>query len=416
MVLVRPMQRYFCLGLFFFLCVAEPCTADFSTFFGRTFGVSKSDTKIVVLVDVPPGGEVPPEAWADRLLLAQEWETSLTKAYPGKNVQLIEYDATGVHNADLPSWGRIRSSGAVALLDLEISTADIVLALTQYSATAPLKAAAKKAGFRGATLPGFSRPMTASFNLKVSEVAFRCSVLKKLLSQASSAELVFEVDGSIGYALRIDLRYREAHSSDGVLLQRGLVANLPGGEAYKVPYEGEREGEPSLTTGLLPIQHGDEIVLHRIEGNRTVEILSRGSVSDRLRREIFIDPVAGNVAELGAGVLESLGVEPMPNDSHFGDPTLLNEKLGIHIAFGRSEHLGGIISPASFLNPAKAFHQDYIFIDSVQPRVRIKRMDLVFPDSKKKTVVVNNAFVPSLFGRWARVSECARKLLGGTGT
>jgi aminopeptidase len=389
----------------------EPTPQEVAAFFNRTFGVSKRDSNIVVLVDLPSANESLTAAWADRLQLGQEWTSALIKAHPGKKVSLIAYEATGAHNADLPRAAQVLATGAVVELPQVLSESDIVLALTQFSATAPLKAAAKVHGFRGATLPGFSRPMSSSFRLNVNEVARRCRILKKLLSEATSAEIHFEVDSNTSHTLQIDLRHREAHSSDGFILEKGKVANLPGGESYKVPYEGEREGDPSQTNGILPIQQGDEIVLYRVVNNRAVEILSSGEASDRARKLIEADPVAGNIAELGLGVLYSMGVIPIEISSISGDPTLLNEKLGLHIAFARSEHLGGVISPAFFKDPSKAFHQDYIFIDAMQPRVKVRRMDLRFDGTRRsQSIIENNAFVPSLFSPWGRVGDCARAL------
>ena len=65
------------------------------------------------------------------------------------------------------------------------------------------------------------------------------------------------------HELILDLRYRSAHASGGLFPQNGVAGNLPSGETYIVPYEGERTGEPSLSGGELPVQIGDERVRSR---------------------------------------------------------------------------------------------------------------------------------------------------------
>ena len=66
-----------------------------------------------------------------------------------------------------------------------------------------------------------------------------------------------------------------------------------------------------------------------------------GTRSDVQRAKLDAEPAYGNIAELGIGVLGEWGVEAVGS-------TLLDEKLGLHIAFGRSDHFGGATAPASF--------------------------------------------------------------------
>ena len=60
--------------------------------------------------------------------------------------------------------------------------------------------------------------------------------------------------------------------------------------------------------------------------------------------------------ELGLGVLAAFGVKPIGK-------VLLDEKLGLHIAFGRSEHFGGRVGPGNFSSPDAVIHIDsYNFV------------------------------------------------------
>jgi hypothetical protein len=59
---------------------------------------------------------------------------------------------------------------------------------------------------------------------------------------------------------------------------------------------------------------------------------------------------------------------------------LLDEKLGLHIAFGRSDHFGGTVGPSDFTRPDAVVHIDRVFVPAMQPRVSIASADLVLPD------------------------------------
>jgi leucyl aminopeptidase (aminopeptidase T) len=184
--------------------------------------------------------------------------------------------------------------------------------------------------------------------------------------------------------MRFDLRHRTAHASSGRFPERGTAANLPSGEAYIVPYEGE-QGEPSLTAGRLPVQIKDEIVLFEVRANRAIAVEGSGAGAaverDHLRRE----PAYGNMAELGFGVLADFGLSPIGE-------ILLDEKLGLHVAFGRSDHFGGITGPSEFSSPAEVIHLDRIYIPAAQPRVRVVAVDFAYPDGSVERILENGGY------------------------
>jgi hypothetical protein len=156
----------------------------------------------------------------------------------------------------------------------------------------------------------------------------------------------------------------------------GTAGNLPSGEAYIVPYEGERPGDPSRSAGRLPIQLGDDVVVYRIEANRAVAVDSQGPASGPARQRLADEPATGNLAELGLEVLAELGVRPIGQ-------VLLDEKLGLHVAFGRSDHFGGRVGPADFSRPEAVIHQDHVFLPELQPRIVPARVELVMPDASR---------------------------------
>ena len=176
------------------------------------------------------------------------------------------------------------------------------------------------------------------------------------------------VGGDIKIRLDADVYKRQ---SGGLLPNPGSAGNLPSGEAYIVPFEGETE--PSLSAGELPVQFGPELVRYRIAGNKAVEVLTQGKASLNEAEHLAREPAYGNLAELGLGVLAAFGVKPVGK-------VLLDEKLGLHIAFGRSEHFGGQVGPDDFSSPDAVVHIDRVYVPETQPDVTVKSVDLIMAD------------------------------------
>ncbi len=357
------------------------------------------DSILSLLVDVPRHTSLDNPAWAERRAMAFGWLAALYDKrleIPLDDIRLYAYADVGSNNADLPPdaflLGTLPPEDASTLgqcglrvpFEDVLAESQIIIAPTEYSTTAPLKVAAKKYGFRAATMPGFSATMIPALRIDYGEVARRVEDMKQRLDQASGADLLFRVDGNLEYRIHFDLRNRTAHASTGRFPDPATAGNLPSGEAYIVPYEGEKKTE-SKTAGLLPVEIGGEIVIYRIEKNRAVGIESTGPTSeaetDFLRRE----PAYGNLAELGFGVLADFGLQPVGE-------ILLDEKLGLHVAFGRSEHFGGIVGPKDFSSPAAVIHLDRIYIPESQPRVTVGEVILIYPRGKKESVMKDGRF------------------------
>jgi hypothetical protein len=337
-----------------------------------------------ILLDVPDGDAADHEDWKARRTMAVEWggmlKESMGELGP-ERLDLIAYLSVGSNNADLPDeaflWTEkkapdsvedLRRAGREVPFKRVFSTASVLLAPTEFSPTAPLKVAAAQYGFRAATMPGFTAAMIPALRLDYEEIQRRVMLLKDRLDKASCAQVVFEVDGNIRCELKVDLRHRQAHASGGCFPRPGEAGNLPSGETYIVPYEGEA-GEPSRTEGTLPVQLGEEVVYYEVRANRAFQVAGEG---DALRREAALlraEPAYGNLSELGFGVLADFGLAPIGQ-------ILLDEKLGFHIAFGRSDHFGGAVGPADFRSPKRVVHMDRIYIPSTQPRVRVRSVTL----------------------------------------
>ncbi|MCG6964385.1 MAG: hypothetical protein LJE95_14090 [Acidobacteria bacterium] len=365
----------------------------------RVFQPREGESAMAILTDLPDA-EVPDRPqWRARRELAAAWTAELRREREalGLEVELFGYRNVRRNNADLPerAWAATRTQLPESAEDLDtemglrlsdvFSAFPILIAVTELSATAPLKLAAKTYGFRAATMPGFSPAMVPALRLDYTEIDRRVRLLKELLDEARGARLVFAAGGET-YELTLDLRHRSAHASGGLLPEPGTAGNLPSGEAYIVPYEGEIEGDRTTTAGILPVELEGEVVLYRIEQNRAVAIVTEGPVSRREAEHLATEPAYGNLAELGLGVLSEFGIEPTGE-------VLLDEKLGLHVAFGRSDHFGGQVGADDFSRPEAVVHQDRVYIRHLQPGVVVTLADLQMEDGSTVRLMRDGAYV-----------------------
>ena len=349
------------------------------------------------MVDLPNRSLPDTSAWIDRRIISLEWFKSIRQSIgltPFQSVNFISYENVGSNNNDLPDVvakcapdveAGSMTEGEPVRLEQVLKSSTVILALTQLSATAPLKILARKHGFRGATLPGFSRDMIPTLALDYEKIHDRVMVFKKRMDEASGVKASLSVDGK-RFESFFDLRFRPGHASGGLMREPGLVANLPSGEAYIVPYEGERRGDPSQTSGVLPVQFDQEIVLYEIKENRARCVLSTGKFSKQEAQKLEEEPAYGNIAEVGMGVLGEWGVTAVGS-------TLLDEKLGLHIAFGRSEHFGGVTGPSSFNNPKNVIHIDRVYVPSVQPMITVDEVTFSFANGRTETIMRSGKFI-----------------------
>ncbi|MBN2000405.1 hypothetical protein JW935_22840 [candidate division KSB1 bacterium] len=346
--------------------------------------------KMVILVDIPNDAANENTNWKHRRRLAYEWSQKISSW----SVHLAAYPAVEANNADLPGElyflhgeppdlsDKLPGSGQPQKMRNVFIENQLFVALTQFSATAPLKIAAAKYSFRAATMPGFSMDMIPALKLDYNQIGKRVTILKTILDAATGARIFFHA-GEKDYTVFFDLRHRSAHESSGRFPFAGTAGNLPSGETYIVPHEGEKG--PSQTRGVLPVQFNDEIVLYEISNNRAVAVLSTGQISARESTLLVKEPAYGNMAELGFGVLADFGIQPIGQ-------VLLDEKLGFHIAFGRSDHFGGIVGPAQFSSPQAVVHIDRIYISEVQPGVNVKSVICEFEDRPDREIIKNGKY------------------------
>ena len=376
--------------------------ADLAALVRSVFPGYPGDRKLGILVDLPRDLAKDNPDWKARRAMAEEWASLLRRAAPSvplDGVSLIAYPDVGSNNADLPPAGfavcaglpsdasGLPSRGTPVSFDAVFRDTPLLLAPTEYSTTAPLKNAAVTYGFRAATMPGFSEKMIPALRVDYEEVGRRVTAIKERLDRAEEAEIEFIKDGLEPHRMTFDLRFRTAHESSGRFPRKGTAGNLPSGEAYIVPYEGE-QGPASLTRGELPVEIAGEVLVFAVEANRARAVRPAATLgpawndeASHLRRE----PAYGNMAELGFGVLGDFGIGPVGE-------ILLDEKLGLHVAFGRSDHFGGQTGPSAFSRPEEVIHLDRIYIPATQPRVTVYSVVLRYPDGPEESLMVDGRY------------------------
>ncbi len=272
---------------------------------------------------------------------------------------LFAYQITGGSNLDLPDAAWTPAGQEVSLTRDVYPRFDILLCLSTYSATAPLTAFAKQFGFRGATLHGIN-PIILRSGLAVdyNEVSRQAEKLRLALTRADAFEIDFTVaDRKV--TLRLECGRQEAQKSHG--LCRGKkpdVANLPAGEVYFVP---------TSAAGQFPRRFEDgTLVLCDVAGGRIQQatLLSGNPATlDALNRLLASDPATGELGELG------FGTQDLPVSGR----DIQDEKIlgTLHVATGRSDHLGGHLTPDKFKAARNATHDDILFSPTKTPEIHV---------------------------------------------
>ncbi|MBN1348487.1 hypothetical protein JXJ21_03695 [candidate division KSB1 bacterium] len=363
------------------------------------FSPNQNDKALGILIDMPDVRHPDHAHWRARRELAHKWTIDLRQLKARLNLERVDaiyYQNVGNNNADLPqtayffvhsapqSMQSLFTEGIPLPFVNIFQEFDMFLAPTEFSATAPMKLNAASHNFRAATMPGFSEAMIPALRLDYAEINRRVSLLKSLLDRADAVEIQFRTDNDQSFKVQFDLRFRTAHASGGRFPEPGSAGNLPSGECYIVPYEGEKSAT-SESRGILPVQFGDEIVLYKIEQNKAVEILSQGAHSGVEAEKIHDEPAYANIAEIGFGVLKDFGIKPI-------NELLLDEKLGLHIAFGRSDHFGGAVGAKNFSAPEKVVHIDRIFIPDTQPSIRVEWVKLMYQNQHETLLMQDGEY------------------------
>ncbi len=356
-----------------------PRPFDFKKLLHDVFETTGSE-RFGILVDVPSGPWLDSPAWQERRGMADEWRARLESlAFPV--LPSITFAATGAHNAELPV--EVEQHGILRDLDVVLEECDILLAMTEFSATAPLSLRlARHPHLRVASMPGASKRMEHSaLAADYRKVGERSRLLRRLLDAAQGARVHFES----GHEVYFDLRHRKARSDEGHCppgASDKRLINLPSGEAFKVPYEGEVAFRPSGTIGVAPVMVGDDVAQFFIEFNRVVDVAGSGPLAEYYQALFAEDETRRNIAEFGLGCNDAAVVS--------GNP-LEDEKAGFHWAFGRSDHLGGTVGPNRFKSPGTVLHQDLVYASNSP--IKAQRLELTLDSGENLLLMEDDKIV-----------------------
>ncbi len=302
---------------------------------------------------------------------------------------LFAYQITGGSNLDLPDRV-LDARGRKLSFERDIYPRyNILLCISTCSATAPLTAFAKRFGFRGATLHGLNEIiLRTGLAVDYEEVSRGAEKLRLGLTRADSFEIDFQV-AQRKLTLILSCGRQEAQKSHGLCRgEKPDVANLPAGEVYFVPEGAE---------GSFPLRYEDGTIgLMTVAGGRIRSAaLLRGqpSVVEAHQAKLARDPVTGELGELGFGTQE---LPPAGRD-------IQDEKIlgTFHVATGRSDHLGGKLTPEKFTDRKNATHDDILFSPTKTPEIRVPQVRM---QRDGGTVIVLENFQPSVYLRQLLVS------------
>jgi len=266
-----------------------------------------------------------------------------------KGGEIYAYELTGGSNLDLPDEAYAPDGRQLSFEKDIYPNYDLILCVSTYSATAPLTAFAKKYKFRGATLHGVNPTiLRTGLSVNYDDVSRDAEKMRLGMTKSDWVEIDFLYSGKT-HTLRLELGRQEAQKSHG--LCRGDepdVANLPAGEIYFVPTGASGEFPMRYENGTVGLMH---VANGRIQ---KAELLNGDAETIAAHNaKLTSDPVTGELGELG------FGTQILPTSGR----DIQDEKIlgTIHVATGRSDHLGGGLTPDKFAEHLNATHDDILF-------------------------------------------------------
>jgi aminopeptidase len=218
---------------------------------------------------------------------------------------------------------------------------DVVLCPTSKSLThTEARRNATAVGARVGTLPGVTEDiMVRCMNADYNRIAERTHRLCSLLEQTA----VVRVEAPGGTNVRLPIAGRKAHASSGIFRKRGEWGNLPTGEAYLAPLEGQSSGVVVIDGSMAGVGVTAEPIRIVVKEGFATEITGGREAQQLLRLFEPHGREARNVAEFGIGT----------NDrARLTGVILEDEKVmgTIHIAFGDNASMGGSVRLPSHLD------------------------------------------------------------------
>ncbi len=365
---------------------------SFRSLFSTNMGY-RSNERILVFSDLIRSNEIISEADRDRRtrLHATASELADFAAQQYGNASFVDFPATPASGAEPPLalWSAVFGDGIIAQLEItglmeplleksidpaglerartivaagKEAVANIIIALSNNSSShTNFRKLACHAGARFASLPHvdpdlFGTSMTVDWHALATRT-------NRLVEAVNRAEWVY-VECPNGTVMHICKKGRHAEGDDGLLTADGAFGNLPAGEAYLAPLEGESHGTMVIEWG--PTAKLQSPLTLTIADGKVLRIEGDDPLRQRLEAKFAENPNCRNLAELGIGTNDKAS-RP--------DNVLEAEKIlgTIHLALGDNTGFGGTV--------AAPFHEDYVFY---QPT-----LTLVMPDGSQEIIIDN---------------------------
>ena len=222
-----------------------------------------------------------------------------------------------------------------------MKTVDVVLCPTSKSLThTDSRRAASAKGVRVATLPGVTEEiMVRCMNADYIKIAERTFSLCREMEKTS----VVRVKAPGGTDITMPIKGREAHASSGLFREKGLWGNLPTGESYLAPLEGQSQGIVVVDGSMAGVGMVNHPITIAVKDGYATDIKGGSEAASLIA---LLEPHgidARNVAEFGIGT----------NDKAILTGLIIEDEkvMGtIHIAFGDNKSMGGNVRVASHLD------------------------------------------------------------------
>jgi hypothetical protein len=359
----------------------------------RTVFAPKGGERVCILIDLKNPREVEGMGFLKDLTLTiqrhahdvfyQGLKNGVLSELNLRGGELYAYEITGGSNLDMADEVFAPDGRQLSFEKDIYPNYDIILCISTYSATAPLTAFAKKYGFRGATMHGMN-PIILATGLAVNydDVSAEAEKLRLGMTNADWIEIDHEFEGQRS-TLHIDLGRQDAQKSHGLCRGGPDIANLPAGEIYYVPTGVEGSFPMKYEDGTIGRQHVTKGRVFRAE-------LLRGNPAtiEEHNARLQSDPVTGELGELG------FGTQRLPvSGKDIQDEKILGT---MHVATGRSDHLGGKLTPDRFANRKNATHDDILFSPTKTPDIRVPQVRM---NRNGEIVVLIENYAPAAYMR-----------------
>ena len=364
----------------------QPGNFNISEFIDEVFAPEPGE-RVLFLLDEPTDQTPDNPDWQARFELAEEWRGAFKALGQDRGFEVLPvltFPAAAAHHAPFPQLGVL--DGNTVNINETLDSVSLAIGMNEVSMTSGLAMASmRRPGadqFRAASAPLTRKDMEPHcLAVDYDDLQERCAMLKQAIDQSVAAEVIFDTDDKCHF----DLLHRQCGVDNGYLHRdkEGMpLINLPSGEVWITPYEGEIAGDIPETNGTIPIAADDgSVALFRVDANKIVAVEGEGKAKEYFSELFDVDPARRNVGEIAFGCNPGARVSGL---------YIEDEKAGFHWGFGRSDFLGGTVGPDHFIDASTVLHHDNPYARDCQITVSAA---LITADGAKIPVLDNGSYV-----------------------